>query len=226
MENTPRLAETLVDGVPPQHTWLDRRHRQTLAWMTVGLLQGGHRRLTAWAPSGHRRAGCAQSPVRRCARGLAHDRMAGHALEGPLSQPALAAWGTRVLDRALETSRVWAASGLGRLARGDRGRAVPRVWTVWAHPRRRVPDAVSTGLRANGAERRPVPCRVVLTAARGCADTPLMPHRRGWGGPWRRRMPGRCGLARPGPRHGQGPRRPWCPGQARCGPHVARTTPA
>ena len=38
MENTPYLYDTLL-GVLGQHSkWLDRRHRQSLAWMMLGLI--------------------------------------------------------------------------------------------------------------------------------------------------------------------------------------------
>ncbi len=39
MENTPYLYDTLL-GVLGQHSkWLDARHRQTLAWMMLGLIR-------------------------------------------------------------------------------------------------------------------------------------------------------------------------------------------
>jgi hypothetical protein len=226
MESTPRLYETLVDVVHQHQKWLDRRHLQTLAWMTAGLLQCGNISLTAWAPSVHSRAVVAQSTVRRFARWLENDRIDGHALYGPLIQQALAEWGTRVLSLALETSMVWDASGLVRIARVYRGRAVPIVWTVLAHPSSSVAYAVDKGLLDTVAERLPVPCRVVLTADRGCADTHLMQHRTGWGWPWRMRMKGSCWIYRHGQRHGKVHRMPLCPGQALFWPHVAITKQA
>ena len=50
MENTPYLYDTLL-GVLGQHSkWLDRRHRQTLAWMMLGLICSKTVSLGAWAP--------------------------------------------------------------------------------------------------------------------------------------------------------------------------------
>jgi hypothetical protein len=50
MENTPYLYDTLL-GVLGQHSkWLDLRHRQTLAWMMVGLMCAKTVSLGAWAP--------------------------------------------------------------------------------------------------------------------------------------------------------------------------------
>jgi hypothetical protein len=97
MESTPRLYDTLVVVLSPHQNWVELRHLNTLAWMTVGLIQCGKISLAAWAPSVHCRAVFAQSTVRRFARRLAHDRIDVHALSGHLRQQALAAWGTRVL---------------------------------------------------------------------------------------------------------------------------------
>jgi hypothetical protein len=138
MESTPRLSETLVDVLPQHHTGRDLRHLTTLAWMTVGLSQSGTISLPAWVPSVHRRAVYAQSTVRRFARWLEHDRLDGHALYGPLRHHALAAWDTPVLSLALETAMLWDPDGLVRIALGERGRAIPIVWTVLAHARSRI----------------------------------------------------------------------------------------
>jgi hypothetical protein len=226
MESTPRLDETLVDVLPQQHTWLARRPLPTLAWMLAGRLPCGHIRLTAWAPSGHSRAVCAQRTVRRCARGRAQDRRDGPARDGPLLHQALAAWGTRVRSLALDPSRWWKASGLVRLARGSRGRAVPRVWPVWAHPSSRGASEVDNGRLATVAARLPGPCRVVLTAERGYADPQLRPQLTGLGGQWRRRLHGSVWLDRQGTRPGTVQRMPWGPGQALVWPQVASTTQA
>ena len=98
----------------PQQTWVDRRHLKTLAEMIVGLRPSDTLRLTAWTPSVHRRAVYAQSPGRRCARWLEPARRAGQALDGPLLQQALAAWGDHLLSLALDTSRLWQTSWLVR----------------------------------------------------------------------------------------------------------------
>jgi hypothetical protein len=84
--------------------------------MTVGRMPSETIRLTAWAPDGHRRAVYAQSPVRRVARWLAHDRIDVPARSGPLRPHALAAWGTQVLSLARDTALVGETSGLVRIS--------------------------------------------------------------------------------------------------------------
>jgi hypothetical protein len=116
LERTPRLYETLVDVLRHPHNWVDRRHLTPLTGLVVGLLPAGTSRLTAWAPSVHRRAAYAQSPVRRCARWLEHDRIDGHARYGPLLPQARAEWGTHGRYLALDPSPWWQPDGLVRRA--------------------------------------------------------------------------------------------------------------
>jgi hypothetical protein len=134
MEGTPRLYDTLVQVLNQHHNWLDRRHLKTLTWMMVGLIQSGNISLTAWVPYVHSRAMFAQSTVRRFTRWLEHEKIAVHALYGPLIQQALAEWSDQRVYLALETSMWWNTYCLVRLSRVYRGRAVPLVWTVLEHP--------------------------------------------------------------------------------------------
>jgi hypothetical protein len=80
----------------------------------------------------------AQSLVRRFERWLQNNRIEVPQVYGPLSQQALAEWGTTALDLALDTSTLWERYGLVRLSLISRGRAVPIVWKVLQHPSRRV----------------------------------------------------------------------------------------
>ena len=134
MEGTPRLYDTLVQVLSQHQNWVDLRHLKTLAWMIVGLMQSGTIGLTTWAPYVHSRAMYAQSTVRRFARWLENDRIDVHALYGPLMQQALAEWGNHVLYLALDTSLLWDTYCVVRVSLVYRGRAVPVVWTVLAHP--------------------------------------------------------------------------------------------
>jgi hypothetical protein len=93
MENTPRLYDTLLQVLSQHAKWLDRRHRQTLAWMMVGLIHSGWISLTAWAPYVVSRAQYAQSTVRRFRQWLDNNKIESVALYGPLIQHALAEWG-------------------------------------------------------------------------------------------------------------------------------------
>jgi hypothetical protein len=98
---------------------------KTLAWMIVGLIQSGKISLTAWTPYVHSRAVYAQSIVRRFARWPENDRIAVHALYGPLMQHALAEGGNGTLYLALDTSTLWNTYCVVRLSLAHRGRAVP-----------------------------------------------------------------------------------------------------
>jgi hypothetical protein len=176
MESTPHLYATLVHVLSQHQHWVDLRHLKTLAWMIVGLMQSGKSRLTAWAPYVHRRAVYAQSPVRRFARWLENERLDVHALSGPLMQQALVEWANCSLYLALDTSTLWNTYCLVRISLVYRGRAVPMVWTVRDHPSRSVAYDVYKDVLDKVAELLPYRCPVVLTAARGFADTHLMHH--------------------------------------------------
>ena len=56
MGSPPRLYNTLVYGFSPYQNWVELRYLTTLARMVVGLMPSGKISLTAWTPSGHRRA--------------------------------------------------------------------------------------------------------------------------------------------------------------------------
>ena len=97
MENTPHLYDTLVHVLSQHAKWVDQRHRKTLAWMMVGLLQAGGINLTAWAPYVGSRARYAQSTVRRFRRWLDNAKIDVGALYGPCIEYALAEWGAPAL---------------------------------------------------------------------------------------------------------------------------------
>ena len=113
-----------------------------------------------------------------------------------------------------------------RLSLVYRGRAVPLVWTVLEHPSRRVAYVVYKGLLDQVATLLPAPCRVVLTADRGFADTQLMQQLTGLGWHWRIRIKGRFWIYRQGKRLDKGNRIPFAPGQALFWQHVSITKQA
>ena len=188
MENTPHLYDTLVH-VLSQHTkWLDQRHRKTLAWMMVGLIQAGWISLTAWAPYVGSRARYAQSTVRRFRRWLDNDNIDSVSLYGPCIEHALAAWGERVLYVALDTSMLWNMYCLIRVSVIYRGRAVPLVWCVLQHGSAQVAFEAYRELLERAALVLPRGCTVVFLADRGFADTDLMAHLQRLGWHWRIRI--------------------------------------
>lgn len=133
MESTPYLYDTLLSVLSQHAKWLDRRHRQTLAWMMVGLISSKTVSLGAWAPFVVSRARYAQSIVRRFRRWLDTNRIKPESLYGPLIEKALVSWMGKRVYVALDTSMLWNTYCLLRLSVIYRGRAVPLVWQVIEH---------------------------------------------------------------------------------------------
>lgn len=101
-----------------------------------------------------------------------NERIQVHKLYGSLIQQALAEWGEHSLYLALDTSLLWDKYCVIRLSVVYRGRAIPLVWTVLAHPS----SAVAFGLYRNLLDKaaqllRPCGCQVIFLADRGFADT-------------------------------------------------------
>jgi hypothetical protein len=182
MENTPYLYNTLL-GVLGQHSkWLDRRHRQTLAWMMMGLICAKTVSLGAWAPFVVSRARYAQSTVRRFSRWLNNHRIKPQPLYGPLIEQALIGWVGKRVYVALDTSMLWNTYCMVRLSFIYRGRAVPLTWKVIEHGSAAVSFDVYQDLLEEASRRLPFTCKVVFLADRGFADTQLMRHlsKMGW----------------------------------------------
>ncbi len=182
MENTPYLYDTLLRVLGQHSKWLDRRHRQTLAWMMTGLICSKTVNLGAWAPFVVSRARYAQSTVRRFSRWLSNNRIKFEPLYGPLIETALVGWFGKKLYVALDTSMLWNTYCLIRLSVVYRGRAVPLVWRVIEHGSSAVSYDTYKALLDEAQSRLPFACRVVFLADRGFADTQLMERLRqlGW----------------------------------------------
>jgi hypothetical protein len=133
MENIPSLYETLLCVLGQHAHWLALRHRQTLAWMMVGLIGSQTVRLGAWTPFVGSQAQYAPSLVRRFRRWLAKNRRTVEPLYGPWSEQAVGGWAGKRLSVALDTSMLWHTSCLLRRSVISRGRAVPLGWRVLEH---------------------------------------------------------------------------------------------
>src|SRR5918996_80221 len=182
MENTPYLYETLL-GVLGQHAkGLDRRHRQTLAWMMWGLISSKTVSLGAWVPFVVSRAHCAQRTVRRFSRWLYNHRIKPQPLYGPLIEQALSTWVGKRIYLALDTSMLWNTYCMIRISVIYRGRAIPLTWKVIEHGSAAVSFEVYKALLEQAKMLIPFACKVVFLADRGFADTQLMGHLRkmGW----------------------------------------------
>jgi len=133
MESPPYVYDTLLRVLSHHAKWFDRRHRQTLAWMMVGLSSAQTVSLGAWAPCVVRRARYAPRIVRRLRRWLDKTRIKPESLSGPLSEQALVRWMGQRVSVAWETSMRGKTSCLLRFSVMDRGRAVPLVWQGIEH---------------------------------------------------------------------------------------------
>lgn len=194
MESTPDLYDTLLRVLCQDTTWLDRRHRQTLAWMMVGLISAKTVSLGAWTPFVVSRARYAQSIVRRFRRWLDNHRIKPEALYGPLIEKALVSWMGKRVYVALDTSMLWNTYCLIRLAVIYRGRAVPLAWQVIEHRSAAVSFTTYKDMFEQASARLPLACEVVLLADRGFADTQLMGHLRALGWHWRIRIKSNVGI--------------------------------
>jgi hypothetical protein len=182
------LYDTLLSVLSQHAQWLDRRHRQTLAWMMVGLISSKTVSLGAWAPFVVSRARYAQSIVRRFSRWLDHKRIKPESLYGPLIEKALVSWMGKRVYVALDTSMLWNTYCLMRLSVIYRGRAVPLVWQVIEHGSAAVSCETYKDVLEQAKARLPFACAVVFLADRGFADTQLMGHLRDLGWHWRIRI--------------------------------------
>jgi len=182
MENTPYLYDTLLNVLGQHSKWLDRRHRQTLAWMMMGVICAKTVSLGAWVPFVVSRACYAQSTVRRFSRWLNNHRIKPEPLYGPLIEQALSGWVGKRAYVALDTSMLWNTYCMIRLSLIYRGRAVPLTWKVIEHGSAAVSFEAYQDLLEEAKRRIPFACKVVFLADRGFADTQLMAHltKMGW----------------------------------------------
>lgn len=114
--------------------WKDVRHKQTVAWMLVGLLSSLHVALPQWIPYVICRARFAQSTQRRFARWLHNRRISVLHLYAALLKPVLADFQDRQVYLALDTTMLWNAYCAVYISLIYRGRMIPLVWKVMEHP--------------------------------------------------------------------------------------------
>ena len=178
MENPPYLYDTLLGVLGQQSKWLDRRHRQTVAWMMLGLMSSKTVSLGAWVPFVVSRARYAQSTVRRLSRWLHNNRIQPQPLYGPLIEQALSAWVGKQLYIALDTSMLWNTYCMIRISVIYRGRAIALTWKVIEQGSSSASFETYKALLEEAKRLIPFACKVVFLADRGFADTQLMAHLR------------------------------------------------
>lgn len=121
---------TMLEGAP----WRDQRHKQTFAWMVVGLLSSGWVGLSKWAPFVVGRAVYAQSIERRFQRWLSNPRIDVLRIYAGLLRGVLPDLPERLVLVALDTTVLWDGFCVVQLALVYRGRTVPLAWKVMEHP--------------------------------------------------------------------------------------------
>ena len=189
METLSPLYSALVQALSCHRGWLDARHLQTLAWMVSGLIQAKTVSLGAWAVHVHSRATFAASTIRRFRRFLDNKRIDVNSLYAPLLAQVLLEGNPHTLYVALDTSLLWNSYCVVRLSLIYRGRAVPIVLKVLAHGSARVSFEAYRELLDQAAQGFfPFPCKTILLADRGFADTELMDYLSQLGWPWRLRI--------------------------------------
>lgn len=176
MEVKSELYHTLIVVLSQVEKWLDARHKKTLCWMVIGLIESEKIGLTHWIPFAEVRAKMAQSVQRRFQRWLENERIEVNSLYGPLLQKALNEWGMTTLYLAFDTSMLWNKYCIMRLSIVYRGRAIPLIWKVIEHGSSSVALSEYKELLATAAQLLPmyVSGRIIFLADRGFADTELM----------------------------------------------------
>ena len=113
--------------------WKDARHKQTAAWMLVGLLATMEVALTRWCPFVKGRAESAQSSQRRFHRWLNNPRISVLRLYLGLLQRVLLDFRDRKVYLALDTTMLWNTYCVVYVSLIYRGRMIPLAWKVMEH---------------------------------------------------------------------------------------------
>lgn len=174
MENAPRLHDAVFVMLSQHRQWRDVRHLKTLVWMVVGLLLSGNISLTDWLDYVCSRAMFAQSVQRRFSRWLSNPRIQERKLYAPLIRQALSKWNQAQLVIAMDTSLLWNRYCLIRISLIYRGRAIPLMWKVMAHPSSTVAHSDYSKLLYAVATVLPPGVEVLFLADRGFADLALL----------------------------------------------------
>lgn len=196
--DAPRLYQAVLAHLQ-SGLWNDVRNARTLGWMVTGLLLSQRASLPAWLPHLHSKATFAQSSERRCRRWLENPAIDPTGIYGPLVTRALRDWGGHLLVLALDTSVLFEKFCLIRVAVLFRGRAVPLVSRVIAHPSAQVSTAQLLPVLAEVKGMLDFLGRqeVRLLADRGFCDTEVMAWLRVCGWHYRIRIKSSLILAAP-----------------------------
>jgi Transposase DDE domain len=169
-----RLYHALFQWLGQSGAWRHQTHLTTCIWLVMAMIHTGSVNLTKWVGYLPCRGVFAQSIQRRIQRWLYNPRINVHRLYKPLIQAALAEWKDPTFFLALDTSLFWDEYCLVRLCVVYRGRALPVIWRVMAHPSASVSFEDYRQLLQQAVRRLPSDKRVVLLADRGFVHCDLM----------------------------------------------------
>jgi hypothetical protein len=173
MKAIPELYKTLSELLFLS-TWKDLRHKQTLLWMVLGLIESKDINLPEWIPIVRSRAKQAQSTERRFSRWFHNNNIEVGPIYDPLIKQALSDWGPEKLYLALDTCMLWNSYCQIRICLIYRGRAIPLVWQIIEHGSSSVKFSVYKDLLWRVKILLPENRKIVFLADRGFIDTQLM----------------------------------------------------
>lgn len=183
MSDSLKVYRTIVEML--QNTKVqfhDIRCLLTFAWAIVGVLMEREVHLSKW---GLHRAGNAQaaSKQRQFRRWLSNPKIIVAEIYRHLVRVALADLSTATVYLALDSSSLWNAFVLVRVALIYRGRALPLSWVVLAQKSTMVAFEQYKPILREAATMVPKGCRRILLADRGFDDVDLLREARdlGWG---------------------------------------------
>lgn len=184
MSPTSRLDDALSKFLSQwEIQWRDLRHRQTLCWMMMGMIQSQSVHLNGFGVYVVSRAKVAQSHQRRFRRWLSNQGINVVSAHHVLMKQALSAWGRERLDLSFDTTVVWNSFCIVWV--GVVYRTVPVAWRVVSPSGSTVRLWTIKRVLRQAARVVPDGVVVVLLADRGFADGRLMKYLRenlGWHG--------------------------------------------
>jgi hypothetical protein len=181
---TSRLYDALNDFLRQcEIQWQDVRHRQTLCWMIIGMIQSQNVHLNGFGVYVKSRAQVAQSHQRRFRRWLSNRRIDVVAAHHALIRQALCEWSSERLYLSLDTTVVWNCFCIVWVGVVYRGRTVPVAWRVVAQSSSTVRLGTIQRVLRQAQRILRDGVAIVLLADRGFADGKLMKYLRdnlGW----------------------------------------------
>jgi len=172
MEN--RIYNTLENLLGQYKGWKDKRHRKTLIWMVIGLINSGVINLTGWSIYVESRAEKDQSIVRRFQRWLKNTRINMEEIYGEIIKKLLLPWSGRKIYVTLDTTRLWDEYCVIRLSMIYAGRAIPLIWEIVNQKSSMVGIEDYRQILIDAKKMLPKKSKIIMLADRGFVDKKFM----------------------------------------------------